>query len=174
MQDTMPGILREFKDEERPDLKIITKIIITTHNNNNNDDDINWLIFNTIFPLYHLCLCHCDKTPDINNVQEENCILAPGFRGFSPWLFGSVLGCCDVEEHCSLHGGQKAGKAIQSRARYRIQEQNPTSYFSPAYNKVIIYESTKELVHSLGQNPHDLVISGKAFTDTPRYVLLAS
>lgn len=64
----MPGILREFKDEERPDLKIITKIIITTHNNNNNDDDINWLIFNTIFPLYHLCLCHCDKTPDINNV----------------------------------------------------------------------------------------------------------
>lgn len=30
MQDTMPGILREFKYEERPDLKIITIIIIIT------------------------------------------------------------------------------------------------------------------------------------------------
>jgi hypothetical protein len=35
-------------------------------------------------------LCHCDKIPDVNNLQEERFILAHGFRGFGPWSTGSI------------------------------------------------------------------------------------
>jgi hypothetical protein len=33
---------------------------------------------------------HCDKISEINNLREDRFILAHGFRGFSPWLAGSI------------------------------------------------------------------------------------
>lgn len=79
-----------------------------------------------------------NKTPVINNVVVENnnnvegerFTLAFGFGGLSPWLFGSTLGCHMVEEHCSLHGRQKTGKALQKGLRQDpvFKKKNPTLY----------------------------------------------
>jgi hypothetical protein len=35
-----------------------------------------------------IAFCYCDKTSDTNNFREEEFILVPGCRGFSPWLAG--------------------------------------------------------------------------------------
>lgn len=35
--------------------------------------------------------CHCDRLYDKNNSVEQRLILAPGFRGYSSWLAGSVV-----------------------------------------------------------------------------------
>lgn len=37
-----------------------------------------------------LVLHFWDKIAELNNLKEENLILAHGFRGFSPWLAGSI------------------------------------------------------------------------------------
>lgn len=78
--------------------------------------------------------------------------MAFGFGGLSPWLFGSMLGCHMVEERCSLHGRQKTGKVLQKGLRQDPVFKKKKIHFvpSPTPNKIIIYESIRASIHSLG------------------------
>jgi hypothetical protein len=44
----------------------------------------------------------------------------------------------------------------------------PSSYLNHLPMMSSYYESIKELIHWLGQRPHDLLVSGNAVTDMPR------
>jgi hypothetical protein len=47
----------------------------------------------------------CDKITEKINIKEERFILAHSFRGFHPWLLGSIVSWCYEAEH---HGREYA------------------------------------------------------------------
>jgi hypothetical protein len=69
-------------------------------------------------------LHNCDQNTQENNLKEERLILAHGFRGFSPWLLGSInLGrtlrpwkCVEEEDgHLMVDRKQRARKGLGFR-----------------------------------------------------------
>jgi hypothetical protein len=85
-----------------------------------------------------------------------------------------------VEQNSSHHGGQETDRrGIQegARTRYSPNDVPLVTYFlqlcpPPAFYHLPImlsyYEFIKGLIYLLGQSPHDLIIFGNTFIDTPR------
>jgi hypothetical protein len=107
-------------------------------------------------------LCHCGKIPDINNLRE---------KGISLKRFFHYVG----------EGVMAAKKASERQEGARqdmpFKDMSPMTYFLQLgltfhsfHHLEIVYSTFKSingLNHSLGQRPHDLIMSGNVLTDTP-------
>lgn len=85
-------------------------------------------------------------------------------------------------KYSSLCGSQETGKETNEKDSVKYDSQGhipethlfwggPTSHLSPRLIMLPLYDSIKELVHSLGHCSHDLIVSGRSIRETQRGVL---